>query len=1131
MPFPTRLLVLPIVAALLANSQTNPSANGGGQHRAAFRDGVALVAFLSDATPEQRAKALTDAGAVEIRVIGQGAHVVRVPAGHVMQAMESLKNTGVVRYAEPDFQQSVSGVPNDPNFSRQWALLNTGQTVNGVAGTRGADEGALGAWSITTGSASVVVAVVDTGIEYNHPDLAPNVWSNPGGINGCAAGTHGYNVLNATCDPMDDDTSFSGHGTHVAGIIGAATNNGMGVAGVNWQTSLLGVKWVAADGFGFTSDLISALDWVIQAKKTGVNIRIVNDSQTWPGTATSQALSDEIDALGANDILFVTAAGNTAQNNDAVPRYPCVYDRPNQICAAASNQKDGLWSSSNFGHQTVDLAAPGVNIFSTLRNGTYGFISGTSMAAAEVSGAAALVLSTGYQSVTNLRATLLSAVDPFSAFATTTRTGGRLNICRAIAGCGAGAPVNTAPPVISGTPRVGQTLTTTGGAWLGSPTSFAYQWQRCDVSRANCSAIGSAATTSYTLAAADVGSTIRSAVTAANAAGSATAASGATGVVQANFGIALVQQASVQGTGVGSLSLSFPGSNTAGNLIVAVVRASTTSQTVTVTDQLGNRYVDAVAQAQATDGHQIHIFYSANISAGANTVTAKFSATNNHPWLAVFEYSGLSTAFPLDRTAGAQGNTTAVSSGATPQTRSATQLVFGAMGLPASSQVIWTAGTGYAIEQQDTTTVGSRAATEDGIASSPGAFAATYTLNGSTNWSAAVATFSTTPITAPLTITTTSLPNGTVNTAYSATLSATGGVPPYTWTESGALPPGLALGSNGAISGTPTAPGTSSFVAQVTDAVSTSATQSLSITVTSPPPTITTTSLPNGTVNTAYSATLTATGGVPPYTWTESGALPPGLALGSNGAISGTPTTSGTSNFVAQVTDAASASATQSLSITISTITGTPISLVQSTSSFATGAPSISQAFANANTQGNLIIAFIRMSTTTQSVTVTDSAGNSYTQAIAQGQSTDGHQIHIFYAKNINGGANTVTATFSATNNHPWIAIYEFSGLSTTAPLDQVAAAQGSNSTANTGLTPATTAANELVFAGLGLPASSSVTMSAGSGFALLQQDTATSTSRATNEDRVVNATGQYAGTFTLSGSSNWSAVVATFKQ
>src|SRR5262249_48550434 len=162
-----------------------------------------------------------------------------------------------------------------------------------------------------------------------------------------------------------------------------------------------------------------------------------------------------------------------------------------------------------------------------------------------------------------------------------------------------------------------------------------------------------------------------------------------------------------------------------------------------------------------------------------------------------------------------------------------------------------------------------------------------------------------------------------------------------------------------------------SFVAQVTDAVSTSATQSLSITVASPPLAITTTSLPNGTVNAAYTATLTATGGVPPYTWTESGALPPGLVLGSNAAISGTPTTPCRANFVAQVTDAVSTRATQSLSITIPRPTGTSINLVQSTSSFATGAPSISQAFANANTQGNLIIAFVRMSTTSQTVTVT----------------------------------------------------------------------------------------------------------------------------------------------------------------
>ena len=268
--------------------------------------------------------------------------------------------------------------PNDPSFGLQWGDLNTGQPVNGDAGTSGADERSVPAWDVTTGSRSIVIAEVDTGVDYNHPDLAAHIWSNPGGVGGCPAGTHGKNVIAGTCDPMDDETTFNGHGTHVAGILGAVGNNGIGVAGVNWATTILPVKWLDSNGQDPADHLIEALDWVLQAQAAGVNVRVVNDSATFKGVGFSQAVSNEIDLLGQHNILFVTAAGNTADNNDdpMLRRYPCGYDRPTEICVTASDQNDALASFANYGPATVDLAAPGVNIYSTLRNGAYGYISG-----------------------------------------------------------------------------------------------------------------------------------------------------------------------------------------------------------------------------------------------------------------------------------------------------------------------------------------------------------------------------------------------------------------------------------------------------------------------------------------------------------------------------------------------------------------------------------------------------------------------------------------------------------------------------------------------------------------------------------------------------------------------------------
>ncbi len=402
-----------------------------------FRDGYVLVRFDNGVSNQMPSKVEMAAQAQEVRTLGVGVHLLRVPSGHVLDTVRLLNSSPGVRYAEPDYLEQEAATPNDPSFPKQWAYQNTGQTVNGTAGTPGDDEHAVPAWNVSTGSRSIVIGEVDTGVDYSHPDLAANIWTNPGGIGGCAAGTHGYNVIAASCDPMDDDTVYGGHGTHVAGIMGAVGNNSVGVTGVNWTTTILPVKWVSASGSGATSDLITGLDWLLKAKQAGVNIRVVNDSDVFVGTAYSQALSDEIALLGQNNILFVTAAGNTGDNNDnpAVRRYPCGYDLSNEICVAASDQNDNLPSWANYGPTTVDLAAPGNNIYSTLRNNSYGFINGSSMASPQVAGTAALILTQQDMSPGQLKADILENVDQIPSLSGLVRTGGRLDVCKALPGC------------------------------------------------------------------------------------------------------------------------------------------------------------------------------------------------------------------------------------------------------------------------------------------------------------------------------------------------------------------------------------------------------------------------------------------------------------------------------------------------------------------------------------------------------------------------------------------------------------------------------------------------------------------------------------------------------------------------
>jgi hypothetical protein len=273
-------------------------------------------------------------------------------------------------------------------LSEEWGLTND----RGVS--------ALSAWDINSGSASVVVAVIDTGVDYNHPDLAANIWANPGEVagngvdddgNGYVDDVHGINALQDAVnkgDPMDDNR----HGTHVAGTIGAVGDNGVGISGIAKQVKIMPIKFMDAGGSGRLSDAITAIDYMVMMKTNyGVNIVVSNNS--WGGGGYSQALEMAIQRAQAAGIVFVAAAGNDAADIDLFPAYPASYEVANVVAVAAIDRDQNLASFSNYGGNTVDVAAPGVAILSTLPGGGYGMLSGTSMAAPHVAGVLALLFS------------------------------------------------------------------------------------------------------------------------------------------------------------------------------------------------------------------------------------------------------------------------------------------------------------------------------------------------------------------------------------------------------------------------------------------------------------------------------------------------------------------------------------------------------------------------------------------------------------------------------------------------------------------------------------------------------------------------------------------------------------------
>ncbi len=386
--------------------------------------------------------------------------LVQIPSGSTVEnTVRSFRRNPNVLYAEPDFIVSALETPNDPQFPSQWNLQNTGQS----GGTPGADIHATQAWNLSTGSSSVVVAILDTGIDYNHQDLAANVWTATSSFSGtdqngnpieCNTGSHGLNVVAGTCDPMDDN----GHGSHVSGTIGAVSNNGIGVAGVNWAVQLLPCKFLDASGEGDTSSAISCLTLIRQLKDSGVNIVATNNS--WGGGDFSQSLQDAVTAQMQDGILFVAAAGNSFSDNDVVPTYPANIAVPNVISVAATDRHDNVATFSNLGRRTVYLGAPRVDILSTTPNNTYRLDSGTSMATPHVTGVAALLEaqdpSRDWRAIKNL---ILAGGDSIPSLQETV-SGKRLNAYGAMT-CSKSALESRLQPVsdvISGTVGGGITL-------------------------------------------------------------------------------------------------------------------------------------------------------------------------------------------------------------------------------------------------------------------------------------------------------------------------------------------------------------------------------------------------------------------------------------------------------------------------------------------------------------------------------------------------------------------------------------------------------------------------------------------------------------------------------------------------
>ncbi len=365
--------------------------------------GEFLVQFKRNITLKIQNRILTKISITPIKTVSKETHLYKIQRPTIESVEGSLRilsSLPELQLVEANKYWHLRRLPQDPAFHRLWGLKNFGQQAMGdmptTVGVSGFDIEIEKVWDSNIGSREVKVAILDTGVNYNHADLQPNIWVNEvelkgqTGIdddnNGCIDDIHGCNFVNNTGDPMDDD----GHGTHVAGTIGAVANNNIGVAGINWEVTLIPIKFIDNQDNGTTENAVRAIDYAVK-----VGARILSNS--WGDYESSEIIKQAIERAEKANTLFVVACGNDTFNNDVIKDYPSSYDIDNIIAVAAVDNSGELASFSNYGKTLVDIAAPGENILSTYYNPNYPGLaydseSGTSMATPHVSGVAALML-------------------------------------------------------------------------------------------------------------------------------------------------------------------------------------------------------------------------------------------------------------------------------------------------------------------------------------------------------------------------------------------------------------------------------------------------------------------------------------------------------------------------------------------------------------------------------------------------------------------------------------------------------------------------------------------------------------------------------------------------------------------